>query len=118
MAHNADYETFRGDSIDVEVQFPGAVMSAGELRATLKKNLKVDPTDSLALWAQDFDTSDISVCPDPAGDIAYIHVPYTGTQDADVNTIYYFDVEYKIVGQTFKKTLQATIKFAADGTQG
>jgi hypothetical protein len=118
MAHNLDYETFRGDSIDVEVQFPGAALGDGNLRATLKSSLAIDPTDALAIWAANLDTSDTDIVPDPAGDIAYIHVPYTGTEDANVNSLYYLDVSFTIPGQTFRKTLQAKIGFNADGTQG
>lgn len=111
-----DYESFRGDTIDVQVQFPGADLTGGTLRATLRDVLNNDANNTAAQWYQTFSPSNALVCDDPTTGIANIHVPDTVTTTL-LPRNYTLDIEYRSADGLTVKTLQATIKISKDGTR-
>jgi hypothetical protein len=112
----------RGDTVDVQVQWPGADLTGGIIRATLKQNLDDADNDDAAIWKADLQPSDPSVCDDPTTGIANVRVPpgaesIPGTYNAQPDQIAYLDIEATLADPTSRFSHLVIIKFSKDGTR-
>lgn len=118
-----DYTTFRGDTIDVAVEFPGADLTDATLWITFKLKLDDVTNDDSAIWKINLDCNDASVCDDPTTGIAYIAIPdgnpenpKSGTYNLLPGKTYTLDIQANLSDGKVK-TLQAKILVDRDGTR-
>lgn len=117
-----DLTTPRGDSIDVQIQWPGADLTNGLIRATLKQKLDNADNDDAAMWKADLDPNNPVVSDDPTTGIANVHVDpgdetTPGTYAAKPDAIAYLDIEATLADPTVRKSYLVKVKFEQDGTR-
>lgn len=118
----ADLTKPRGDTVDVQIQFPGADLTAGTIRATLKQKLDDSTDDDSAVWKVDLDPSDPAVCDDPTTGVANVRVPpgsptTPGTYKVKPNEVAYLDIEATLADPTSRFSRVVVIYFKRDGTR-
>lgn len=122
MIDTPDLTRLRGDTIDVQVQLPGADLTGGLIRATFKQKLDDATNDNAAFWKADFDPDNPNVSDDPTTGIANVRVPpgdpiTPGTYKAKPNSMAYLDIEITLADPTMRKSAVVKVFFDRDGTR-